>query len=320
MYWYMQRRSLTARWGDVRAGFLSLVARNAIYGIAERPGDEKTWRPNILVLSGAPTQRWHLIQLADALSYRSGLMTVAAIVDVGTDRDRIDSLEATISEYLRKRGVSALVKVHPSSNVLAGARDLIGTYGFGPLVPNTIILGETGVAENFVDYARLMDYLYRTKRNLIMVREGKVGPIRNINPVIDIWWRGWTKYAAFKLALAYLMKRSPEWARARIVLKCVAQSSDQQDQMKQMREFIERSRLQADAEIIAAGGNSVYDVIRQSSSGSDLVFLGLRPPSEEETAEQYSEYYRKMLEVTQDMPPIVQTLNAEDVEFQRIFR
>ncbi|OVE82399.1 hypothetical protein BVY04_01075 [bacterium M21] len=320
VYYVMQRRSLEARWGDVRSGVLMLAARNAVYNLANSPRDERSWQPNLMVLSGAPTSRWYLIQLANALSQQKGFLTVAAIVGKDTKPERMVDLEKTIRDYLEKQEVASLVRVHSGETVLSGAQDLIRTYGFGPLVPNTIMVGETEDAKNFIEYSELILFLCRTKRNLIVVREGKAQPTFNPTPRIDIWWRGWTNYAAFKLAIVFLITKSPEWARARVVLKNIVKSEDQKDELIRMQEFINDTRLEADAEVIVNSGGNIYDTIRKSSEGANLVFMGLRPPAEEETAEEYSKYYEDMLEHTHGMPPVIQTLNAEDVEFQRIFK
>ena len=87
-----------------------------------------------------------------------------------------------------------------------------------------------------------------------------------------------------------------------------------------MKEFIKNTRLEATAEVIVHTGGDVFEAIRKNSQSANLVFMGLRPPNDDESDEAYADYYSEMIEQTQDMPPIIQTLNAEDVEFQRIFK
>ena len=59
--------------------------------LAKRRLDERTWKPNLLVLSGSPTNRWYLIELASAISQDRGFVTVAAVVPEETPRERIDA-------------------------------------------------------------------------------------------------------------------------------------------------------------------------------------------------------------------------------------
>ena len=47
----MKRRSLQVQWGDMRYGLLMHIARHAIHRLSAQAPDERSWRPNILVLS-----------------------------------------------------------------------------------------------------------------------------------------------------------------------------------------------------------------------------------------------------------------------------
>ncbi len=82
-----------------------LLLPTSLFQLGHQP-EAKTWRPNILVLSGAPMNRWGLIELADALSHNRGLFTVTSILPSGSrDLPHQQEMEATISKYLEKRGV-----------------------------------------------------------------------------------------------------------------------------------------------------------------------------------------------------------------------
>jgi hypothetical protein len=61
VYHAVQRRQLRARWGDVRYGVLVLIARVVLEALARRRPDERSWNPNVLVLTGPPSSRWHLV-------------------------------------------------------------------------------------------------------------------------------------------------------------------------------------------------------------------------------------------------------------------
>lgn len=49
-----------------------------------------------------------------------------------------ESLENSIREFLRKKGIPALVEVNVADDLICGAKNLISAYGQGPLTPNTI--------------------------------------------------------------------------------------------------------------------------------------------------------------------------------------
>lgn len=122
IFYLMERRHMRAYWGDMRHGILTLLARYAIYRLAESKPVARTWRPHMLVLSGSPSTRWYLIELADALTHGNGFLTVATIVpEAGVTTTRVRQVESAIQEYLRKRRIPALVEVHVANEIFQGA-------------------------------------------------------------------------------------------------------------------------------------------------------------------------------------------------------
>jgi hypothetical protein len=263
-----------------------------------------------------------LIALADAISHGQGLLTVAAILpESGTTPERLDSVTSTIEDYLERRGIQALVKTQTAPDTFTGALQLVDTYGFGPLVPNTILLGETEKPEHFLAYADLIMRVSRTRRNLIIVREGEEPPEFDQPPAIDIWWGRERNNAGLMLALAYLLQTSPEWESAQLTLKTIVREQEEYGEATQrLQTFIEASRLEAEVEVLIQPDGELFDTIRKASQQANLVFVGLREPEPEETPDAYSQYYQSLLDHTQDFPPTAIVLAAEEIEFQRIFR
>ncbi len=318
----MERREMRAYWGDMRHGILTLLARYAIYRLAESKPDARTWRPYILVLSGSPTSRWYLIELADALTHGTGFLTVATIVpEESAASQRVQQVEATIADYLRKRQVPALVDVHVADDVLRGAESLIQASGVGPLFPNTILLGETERPEQMIGFARLIRLAHRLQRNLVIVRESAVTPPERRNRRIDVWWGGQRRNAGLMLALGHLLQGSPEWSKSQLTIKTIVPSADEREPARaRLQELIATGRLKATADVVVQeAGDTAFDVITRASRDSDLVFLGLRPPEPDEAPEDYRDYYVQLLASTNDLPATAFVLAAEDIDFQRIF-
>jgi hypothetical protein len=171
IYYTMKRRSLQTQWGDMRYGIYAMAARHAILRLAATRPTARTWAPNLLVFSGAPNTRWHLIELADALSQGRSFITVAILVsDPDWSAERIEAAEDSVRDYLAKRDVEALVKmVAGDGPPLDGALDMVANYGFGPLEPNTILVGETEDPTQFMAFSRLIRHVYATRKNLVMV-------------------------------------------------------------------------------------------------------------------------------------------------------
>ena len=329
IYYIMIKRDIHARWSDIRRSILLFFARYSIYRLEESKSDARSWRPNILVLSGSPMKRFYLIHLADALTHGKGFLTVVSIVskDVIAE-DRIENLEKSIKEFLRKKGIPALVEVKIDENIVTGANAFIKTYGLGPLAPNTILFGETEKQENFLQFAELIKLIYKSKKNIVIIREGSVEQDekrkndKKRKKQIYVWWRGKENNAGLMLALAFLLKVSPEWRGAELTLKTIVKSEE--DKMKlieNMKTFIEKGRLAAKIEVLVNEKHEdiIESTIRNFSRDADLVWLGMRAPGDNELLEDYAKYYGDLLKSTKKFPYLAFVLAAEEIRFTDIF-
>lgn len=320
VYTLVKRRRLNAHWADMRYGILTLLVRFAIHRLNRLKPDERTWRPRILALSGSPKSRWHLVEMAHSLTRHSSALTVASILPVEDwSADKVASMEASMRDYLEKRSVDAMVKIFPAADMLSGARALVRAYGYGPLTPNTILLGDTENRASFNEFAELIRLVYRTRRNLVMLREKEAEPATDEADEIHVWWGGNKDNIGLMLTLAYQIQRSPVWKQSRLILKTIASTEGERDAAKErLQTFIEEQRIPAEAEVLIKHLPSVYEIIHNASAEAGLVFMGMRPPGPEESIEAYSAYYGNLMEATRDMPPLAFVLAAEAIEFRRV--
>jgi len=319
VFYLVKRRHLNAHWADMRYGILTLLVRFAIQRLNKLKPDERTWRPNILALSGSPKSRWHLIEMAHSLTRHSSALTVASILPVEDwSAEKVQTMEESMRDYLEKREVDAMVKIFPSPDMLAGARALVRAYGYGPLTPNTILLGDTEHRENFNAFSEIIQLVYRTRRNLVMLREDDV-ELPDDADEIHVWWGGNKDNIGLMLTLAYQIQKSPVWKQSKLILKTIVATEDEREAAKERLDtFIEEQRIPAEADVLIKRLPSFYDIIRQSSAEAGLVFMGMRPPGEKETIEEYSGYYSNLMEATKEMPPLAFVLAAEAIEFRQV--
>ncbi len=321
IYTWMKRRNLRAQWGDMRYGLLMLLARFAVSHLARRTEkDERSWRPNILVLSGSPQKRWYLIELARALAKCTSCVTVASVVPSGKAYSgRQEQLERAIASYLKKQDADALIKVIGDDDVLSGMEALVRAYGFGPIAPNTVLMGESVDPASMSRFVGLLLLIHRLKRNLVLVREDENAEPRVEGGRLDIWWRGRESNIGLTLTLAYLLKRDAAWAKSEIVIKRIVEGEDEQSESEDsLNAYIREQRLRdVRIELLRKDGKPIGQHIREGSEGAGLVFMGLRPPEEDETAETYLDYYRKLMDTTEGVP-VVLVLSADAVDYRNI--
>lgn len=326
VYYLVKRRRLNAHWADMRYGIWTLLVRFAVKRLSRLKPDERTWRPSILALSGSPKSRWHLVELAYSLAQHSSALTVASVLPVEDwSAEKVQSTEETMRDYLNKRQVDALVKIFPAPDLLTGAKALVRAYGYGPLMPNTILVGENKDAAGFKDSADLILLIYRTRRNLILLRDSdeKFSADESLSPgegdMIDIWWGGHKENIGLILTLAYQIQKSSVWHASKLIIKTIVTNEEEQDAARtRLENFIKEQRIPATAEVLIQPSSNVFDLIRKSSREAGLVFMGMRPPNPEETIEQYSDYYGALLETARGMPPVAFILASEEIEFRKV--
>ena len=307
IYIWLQRRELETTWGDVRRGMWMALISKGIFQVEEQD-DTKNWRPHILVLSGAPQKRWSLIELADGFSHNRSLMTVSSVLPSGSrDLKQQLNLERTIRDYLQKRGVRALVRVVTADDPFEGAVRLVETYGLGPLVPNTVVMGDSEQPERRASFCDAIAEIHASKRNLVIFHENQqqgFGFRRNI----DVWWGGMQSNGSLMLLLAYLLRTDINWRNAKIYMKLVVPDLDAaaaaQDNLEDLSKNL---RIDVVPKVIVAEGRSFDEILEQSSRNADLVFLGMAAPSEN-----FVEYYEKLQARVNNLPSTIFVLAAPE--------
>ena len=315
IYIWLQQRELRTTWGDVRRGMWMALISTGIFQMAE-DDDTKNWRPQILVLSGAPQKRWSLIELADAFSHNRSLMTVSSVLPSDSrDLGQQIKLEKTIRNYLQKRGVRALVRVVTADDPFDGAMRLVETYGLGPLVPNTIIMGDSEDLERRASFCQAIVQIHASKRNVVIFHENPkqgFGGRRRI----DVWWGGIQVNGSLMLLLAYLLITDIGWRNARITLKLVVPDELAAIAAKEnIKNYIKNLRINVKSEVIVAQDRPFNEILRQNSRNSDLVFLGMATPKENED---YVQYYETLRNKIVDLPSTIFVLAAPDFAFGEV--
>ncbi|GAB4376550.1 MAG: Na-K-Cl cotransporter [Elainellaceae cyanobacterium] len=314
IYFWLRQRELQATWGDIRRGIWMAVLREGVLRMRGTE-DTKNWRPHILVLSGAPTKRWSLIELAEDFTHNRGLVTVSSVLPRGSrDVAQQEALEKTIRDYLEKQGVQALVRLITAPDPFEGALRLVETYGLGPLVPNTILLGDSEEPSRRDRYCQLIAELHRAKRSVVILRENHALSFGS-REHIDVWWGGIQSNGGLMLLLAYLLRTNVEWCNAKIYLKLVVPDQPAaQAAQANLENLIRQVRIRAIPQVLVADGRSFEEILHESSQKADLIFLGMATPDKKD----YSRYYESLQAKTNNLPTSVFVLSAPDFAFSEV--
>lgn len=314
IYVWLERQEIQSAWGDVRQGVWMALTREGLLRMKTYTQDTKNWRPHLLVLSGAPRKRWHLIELAAAITHNRALLTVATVIPSADVTDeRINTMESMISDYLTRRGIQSLVRVIADKEPLAGAERLVQIYGLGALTPNTILLGASEREALMPAYCRMIGNFYKGRRNVAVVHHNaarKFGERKRI----DVWWGGLQNNGGLMMIMAYLLKTSIAWRSAEIRVKMVVPNAEaEQPAYENLSRLVKKVRTDAVAEVLVMDERGFDGILHASSQNADIVFMGMAHPNDN-----YPEYFSQTFARIRGLPTTVLVLAAQELKFSEV--
>ncbi len=313
VYTWLRRRHLKTTWGDVRSGMLLQIIRYALLRL-EKDINPKSWRPNILVLSGSLSKRWHLIDYANGITQEKGLFTIATILsEKEVPQEKVSDFEQRITDYLNNKKIRALVRVTRAEKIFPGAIQLVNSYGLGPLVPNTILLGESKEKNHTKEYADMINHFYKSKRNIIIMQDFVSKDFRN-KKIVDIWWGGLKGNGGLMMILGYLMYNSPYWRDIQINIKMLVKSDEAAKlAQKNLTDLLSGMRVNFRTKVLVSKNESFWSILKIESSNSDLVMFGLKTPDDN-----FAEYFDCLKENTKSLKRKIFVLASQDIEFKDV--
>jgi hypothetical protein len=313
IFLWLQNRELQTAWGDVRKGLWMALIRAGLMRI-KTDTNAKTWRPNPVVLSGAPNKRWHLIEFANSITHNRGILTIATVLPgKNINPQRLTKMEESIRDLLSKRSVQALTRVVSADNAFDGSRELVKSYGLGALVPNTIILGDSQNEEVRGEYCDMISYFHDLKRNIVIINDRK-DEIFGKRKKIDLWWGGIKGNGGLMMILAYLLQSSRLWWGAEVTVKMMIPNEQAAKKAEEsLKTIIAKLRTGAQGKVIVSKGRSFYETLRESSSEADLIFLGMATPDDK-----FAEYYENIQKNLQGLPTTVMVLAGREISFGEV--
>ena len=314
IYVWLRRRRLKTTFGDVTRGMLLQIVRYALLRLDSKGDDAKSWRPNILVFSGMPTKRWHLIDFAYGIVQEKGLITVATILpEEGVSQERVAKHERNISTYLSSKDIKTLVRVTRAENAFTGSKQLVNSYGLGSVVPNTVLLGDTEENSHHEPYCDMVSHFYKSKRNVIILQNDFKLDYAGVKK-IDLWWGGLKGNGGLMMIIAHLIRTSPRWQNIEVCVKMVVASEEAAKGTREnLKNILIEMRVAFDYDIIVSEGRRFWDILETESKDSTMVMMGLKVPDEN-----FADYYKQLKINTKAIANKVFFLAAERIDFKDV--
>jgi amino acid transporter len=275
IYYWLKSRSLEQKWRDVAVGFWTNVTR---YGLAKLENQKffgRNWRPLILAFVRDIDKRLELINLVSLLGQNHGILTIAYLEEgksILPIEEKMNK-EKHMSERLAKNGFYAFCEVYPAETFNQGVREVTKAHGIAKLKTNTVAFGLSDDPDDLLEQVHCLPQIAELGKNLL-VFDCKT-PLPKEGQLVDIWWGGRENNGDLMLILAYLLKINFSWSNARIrILSLVRDEQSQRKLELGIRELLPSIRIRAEV-IVIVSNEELYSVLKDSSSNSDLVFLGI---------------------------------------------
>ncbi len=286
IYYYIYRKQVVSRWGDLNSGLLFERARSNLLKLERTLYHPKNWRPIILVMSGGGGNRTHLVTLGHWLTSGHGILSLGQVIhgNVEDRLDRIENQESLLESYIVEQELEAFPNVVAAPTLTEGIEYLIQCSGLGALRPNTLLLGwpsREAKAEPLVASLRVIKGL---NRNVIIARfeDEEKDPRQAPSGPIDVWWRG-RENGELMLLLAHLLKLNRSWNTHRLrIMRIVPDEAAVEEVTRHLSELAASSRIVAEPRVFVS--NNPIEVIHRESKESSIAVLGFELPDEGDEA------------------------------------
>ena len=289
IYFALRRRQTVEAWGDVRSGVWTSLARFALLNLESRggDGDVRNWRPNLMVFTGQPHNREHLVALADWLSLGRGLVTFSQLITGAVEDPNKpalrDSAQERIREYIRNHRMQAFAEAQIVSDFATGAVAVAQAHGIGRLESNTVLMGWSRTPGGRAMQMRLLRDFAALHKSVLFLRvddERKLGAQKTIH----VWWGGRGGNGDLMLLLAHLIARHRSWDRAALrVVRVVGRPEGVEGVREDTERLLAAVRVEAEVDILLRENRPFNDLFAEHSRSADLTVLGMQRPDAEDT-------------------------------------
>jgi solute carrier family 12 sodium/potassium/chloride transporter 2 len=159
LFAYLYFREPDVNWGTSTQAFAYLSTLHSILRLQHTPDHVKTFRPQILALTGNPMDRQSLVTLVSCVTKNSSMMVCGNIIDsVNNHSATPDNVRKWMAACRVKSFYSAIM----ASTYRQGAASLMQVAGLGKYKPNVIFMGykEDWQAANHKDVEDYVNVIY----------------------------------------------------------------------------------------------------------------------------------------------------------------
>ncbi|XP_055351604.1 solute carrier family 12 member 3-like isoform X2 [Paramacrobiotus metropolitanus] len=172
VYLFVFYKKPQVNWGTSGQANIYRAALTDTYKLQKTPEHVKTYRPQILVLTGLPCVRPALVYMANAITRGTGLLVCGHVMVHEPIADR-STLEQETYKWFFRRKIRAFYEIYAAADTEEGTRALIQTSGLGKLRPNIVMMGyhrnwTNWNEDSMEEYINVIHYAFDSRRGVIL--------------------------------------------------------------------------------------------------------------------------------------------------------
>jgi len=304
----LKRKELKLDSGDAWSGVWASMVKTGLVYLKREKIHKRNWRPNIIMFTGNPQNRKHMIEIGEAISGKLGILSGFELIKSNADIFRREKSvlmdEKYSSEYFHHRIYC--------SNIYKGMDQVVRMYGFSGIEPNTILMGWSKNPGSKSQFIELLQTFRNYKYNTIFLNynhEQKYGS----HQTIDIWWGGSGRNLAMAINIIRHIKNSRLWRSAYVRLLIVNPVNEEHDNIYRSASLI-LADYREDINIKIVNNQiepkTTKEIIAAESRNTDLVIMELP----DQRFNQLENYYDEISETFDIMGSALVINASEDFE------
>lgn len=303
LHWYIGRKEIRARWGDLQSGVLFERARRNLLRLEQTQEHPKNWRPIVLALGGASWDRPYLAVYGHWLTSGHGILILGQVIqgEVENRLARRDNQKKILDKFIQAQELEAFSDVVVAPYLSDGIEAMAQCQGIGALRPNTLLLGWPSDIERAAAFGATLRTIDGLRKSILTVRiaDEPTSPWDVPTGTIDVWWRG-HKNGELMLLLAHLLTQNDGWRTRPIRLMRVIQNDAGREQVDQhLAELLDASRISGTTKVVVS--SDINGSIQMISRNASLVILGFEVPE----MGQEEAFYERMEEIAGPLQRVV---------------
>jgi amino acid transporter len=272
LFLYLKNRELTLQSGDTWNSVWTSVVKTGLEKLSHTNRETRNWRPNIILFSGGKKHRPYLIEIANALIGKLGILTNFELIESKDEK----TLFSKNQQIVNDEGKS-FTRRHVCRDVYEGIESISKVYGFSGFEPNTIMMGWARNSRNPEAFSRLLSTFKKLDYNTIFLHYNKEKGFGN-NKNIDLWWSGQGRNLSFGLALIRFIYSSDTWRTARLRILMINYQTELTDKYYDLlQQVLDHTRIQADIKVINNNVERLSEaaIMHSESTNTDLAIIEL---------------------------------------------